>query len=651
MVNFSKIVRHYNFCKTLGGICLLSALALPMPSYAQGVETLDDLLDLDLESLASVEVSVASKHAERISEAPGIITVVTRKEIEKYGGINLLDIFHRVPSMQVISSAFAPTNVVGMRGQTNQHYTNRILFLINGRPFRDGHTGGWNMGLFTQFPLNNIEQIEIIRGPGSVLYGTNAFSGVVNIITRKADKENTVETSLTYGSFNHRQFDGRASYTGKDWSVVAALNKLELGGDSVTMTDENGLTDAFDLDEGGHGISLLGTYKNITVQAFNTHIGQTTIGATPNFPTVKMDNTRNFLDIGYIQDLWGDWQAQLNATYNRLDFFEQRENLALGEVSIQGPLTNNINLLSGISFEHHDGTIAAEGYNAQWHSAYGQLDWKPVDWLKLVGGLQFNDSDDFKGAFSPRAAIILTPHRHWGAKILYGEAFRAATAIEAFVDLGFLIGDSNNQPETIATLEGQIFYENDGFTAAITGYRSRIEDIIGRINNPAGGGLLITNTGKQVFEGIEFESKVELGHGWSAQGSAAYQRGKSDTNIKNPTFFTNITGKAGILYEADKWSFGAFNSYYGDPEDIRGTNPNVTESNPQPKSYNLLSANLEIDVDAFLETRQASNITFTLHGENLLDEDIRFPEFNRKNINSFPIDSGRSLYARLTVKF
>ena len=656
MVNFIQKNNRNSLRKLLSGFCMLFVLSLSMPVYARGTETLDDLLDLDLESLASVEVSVASKYSEKISEAPGVITVVTRKEIEQYGGLNLLDIFHRVPGMQVIGGVFTPTNVVGMRGQTNQHYTNRILFLINGRPFRDGHTGGWNQPLFTQFPLNNIEQIEVIRGPGSVLYGTNAFSGVVNIITRKAEEGGDVEASVTYGSFNHRQFDGRASYVGEDWSVVAALNKLELAGDSVTITGESGVTDSFDLDEGGHGISLLGNYKNLSIQAFNSHIGQTTIGSTPEFPTEKMDVVRNFIDVGYAQDLWIDWNAQLNFTYNRSEFTggggtSQKEDLVLLETSVQGPLSDNVNLLAGGSFEHHDGIIAADSYQTHWYSAYGQLDWKPVDWLKLVGGVQMNDSEDFKNAFSPRASIILTPHENWGAKILYGEAFRAATAVEAFIDLGFLIGDTNNQPETIATLEGQIFYEGDRLNASLTGYRSRIEDIIGRITNPAGGGLLITNTGEQVFEGIEFEVKAELGRGWSMQGSATYQQGESDTDVDDPTFFTNLTGKVGVTYEADSWSFGAFNSYYGDPEDIRGTDSAVVESNPQPKSYNLLSANLNVDVNEVMELHNMADMTFTLHGENLLDEDIYFPEFNRKNINSFPVDSGRAVYARWTVGF
>lgn len=639
--------------------CLTVLFSFPVTQVAWGQEeSLDDLLSLDIESLADVEISVASKQSEKISDAPGIVTVVTRKEIEQYGGINLLDIFNRIPGMQVAGSVFLPTNVVSMRGQSNQHYANRILFLINGRPFRDSTAGGWNSPLFTQFPLNNIEQIEIIRGPGSVLYGTNAFSGVVNIITRKADNEDPVEASVTYGSFNHRQFQGRAAYAGEDWSVVAALNKLESDGDTISFTDELGTHDSLKLGEGGHGLSLLANVGNLTVQGFSGHIGRPALGARQNFPFEKLDNVRHFVNAGYKQDLWGDWTAEANIGYNRMEYLAvqtdtiSHDDTVLGEVTLQGPISDTVNLIVGGTFEHFDGAVATT-FQDHWNSQYAQLEWKPSDWLKLVGGMQRNDSENFKVGYSPRAAAIFTPHEHWGAKILYGEAFRAASATEAFLTIeNVLTADTTIQPETIATLEGQIFYQSAATNASVSVYRSRIEDIIGRVANPnAPPPLLITNTGEQTFKGVELEGKKALGGGWSLQGSAGYQYGESDTGIDDPTFYPNWMAKIGVIYEADSWSLGMFKSTYGTPEDIRNTDPTVAEVNPQPESYSLLSANLNVDVNEVAGLRQSPEIIFTLYGENLLDEDVYFPDFNRQNVNSFPIESGRAVFGRLTVKF
>jgi outer membrane receptor protein involved in Fe transport len=509
------------------------------------------------------------------------------------------------------------------------------------------------MGLFTEFPLNNIERIEVIRGPGSVLYGTNAFSGVVNIITRKAEEGKALELSGTYGSYNYRQADGRAAYGGEDWSVVAALKKTDIKGESVAMTDEAGVTDFLRSDEGGHGLSVLGNYKNLTVQGFTTHVGQDSMGGTAVFPMDKMDNRRHFLDAGYVQDLGGDWKTQLNVTYNESRYFEQNERLWLGEASVQGSLSDTVSMLAGGTSEDHEGIIGTSEYATNWHSLYGQLDWTPISWVKLVGGAQLNHIEGLESAISPQAAVIVTPFDHWGLKILYGEAFRAATATEAFFSLPEfgISSDPATQPETNATTEAQIFYQDDGLDLSLSIYRSRIKDIIGRIPNPSGPGLLITNTGDQVFEGVELEGKAALGNGWSLQGSTSVQQSESYTNIMNPTFYTNWMAKAGVSYEADSWSFGTFGSYYGDPSTMNEIAPAVRDVNPKPEPYKLVSANISVDLNKALDISTKTGLIFTVHGENLLDEKVYFPEYNRKVINSFPIDSGRAVYGRLTVRF
>ena len=635
---------------------LITVLGFHVPAHAQ--EGLDDLLALDIESLANIEVSVASKQSEKIADAPGIITVVTRKEIDDYGAINLLDVLSRVPSMQVAGSTFFPTNVVSMRGQSNQHYSNRILFLINGRPFRDQSAGGWNIPLFTQFPLNNIEQIEIIRGPGSVLYGTNAFSGLVNIITRKAASGDNAEASVTYGSYNHRQATGRASYVGDGWSVVAAINKSETDGDEIAFVDENGVMGSFDLKDGGHGLSIFADVGNFSVEAFSSHVGHKSIGSNQIFTTAKVDNVRQFLNASYSHEFESGWTTDANITYNRTEVIAgassrvNYDNTYIGELTSRGELTDNLDFMLGGTAEYYDGYLTGKFHDFV-YSAYAQVELEATDWMKLVGGVQINDSERFKVGYSPRFAAILNPHHNWGGKILYGQAFRAPVATEVSINFpGILKGGDNVSPETIETVEGQIFYQDKDINLSIAAYKSRIQDIIGRIPNPSGPGLTIANTGEQVFKGIEIEGKAAIGAGWSLQSSANFQYGKSDMDIYNPTFYPNWMAKIGLLYDTDNWSFGLFNSTYGDPEDIRGTNSAVSEVNAQPKGYNLVSANLNIELNSIPGLHQLpDNTTFTLYGENLLDEDIDFPDFNRQNVNSFPIAPGRAVFGRLTVRF
>ena len=153
------------------------------PAYAEEKLTLDELLQLDIVDLDKVKISVASKREETVAQAPSVISVVTARQIKQFGAKNLSDVLNRVTSVQATGSHFYPY-LINMRGQLVGHNNSDILFLINGRPRRTSWNGGTPFPILLAFPLDTIEKIEIIRGPGSVLYGTGAFTGVINIITK-----------------------------------------------------------------------------------------------------------------------------------------------------------------------------------------------------------------------------------------------------------------------------------------------------------------------------------------------------------------------------------------------------------------------------------------------------------------------------------
>ncbi len=166
-------------------------IAFYLPSFSQEFETLWD-----------IEVVTASKHEEKLSDAPGIISVVSAEEIAAFGSTTLSDVLNRVTSTYMIHAGTYMWNIASMRGQNVSVFDNHVLILLNGRPLRDGISGGHNNVFYNSFPVEGIDHIEIIRGPGSVLYGSNAYSGVINIITKKATEKTGVEASATYGSFN-----------------------------------------------------------------------------------------------------------------------------------------------------------------------------------------------------------------------------------------------------------------------------------------------------------------------------------------------------------------------------------------------------------------------------------------------------------------
>jgi len=167
---------------SLAGLAFAQVASQTLPSVEKS-----DLGSLDLESLLNTEVITASKFSENLADAPGIISVISQDELRRFGGITLQEVLERVPGLALTTSYFTDRSMVAARGDQTKYNGSHVLFLINGRPIREVMEGGLISDLLEAFPINALEKIEIIKGPGSVLYGSNAFSAVINLITRKAE--------------------------------------------------------------------------------------------------------------------------------------------------------------------------------------------------------------------------------------------------------------------------------------------------------------------------------------------------------------------------------------------------------------------------------------------------------------------------------
>jgi outer membrane receptor for ferrienterochelin and colicin len=175
---------------------LLSNEASP---WDQAKSEVRDPFSLDLNSLLNMKVVTASKFSEKLSDAPGMISVVTKDELRRFGGITLREILERVAGLSGTTASFTDRSIVAVRGDQTKINGGHILFLINGRPTREILEGGLSGDLLESFPVNILQRIEIIKGPGSVLYGSNAFSGVINLITETAESNRLAVTALGSG--------------------------------------------------------------------------------------------------------------------------------------------------------------------------------------------------------------------------------------------------------------------------------------------------------------------------------------------------------------------------------------------------------------------------------------------------------------------
>ncbi len=190
--------------------CWMIFLLFALPSVAQ--EATKDLGEASLEELGNIQVYSASKHLQSARDAPSSVTVITADEIQKYGYRTLADILRSVRGFYITTDRLY--SYVGVRGFGRLgDWNSRILLLVDGHRVNNNVDGHGMLG--TEFPVDVdlIERVEIIRGPSSSLYGTDAFFAVINVITRKPPQLKGMELSFEPASFG--TFQGRASYGGQ----------------------------------------------------------------------------------------------------------------------------------------------------------------------------------------------------------------------------------------------------------------------------------------------------------------------------------------------------------------------------------------------------------------------------------------------------
>src|SRR3984957_19885441 len=162
-------------------IALLLIVLIPPASWAQ--QEKPDLSDLSLDTLANAEITSVSRKEEKLSQAAAAVFVITQEDIRRSGLSSIPELLRMVPGITV-AQINASTWAITARG-FNEVLADKLLVLIDGRTVFDPLSSGvyWDV---QDVILEDIERIEVIRGPGATLWGANAVNGVVNIIMKKA---------------------------------------------------------------------------------------------------------------------------------------------------------------------------------------------------------------------------------------------------------------------------------------------------------------------------------------------------------------------------------------------------------------------------------------------------------------------------------
>jgi iron complex outermembrane receptor protein len=242
---------------TVASMMLLSACAMAQTTTAAADPTpqkkVEDLTDLNLDDLANMKVTTASKKAESLFGVAASLSVVTADDIKRKGAVNIPEALRGLAGVNVaqINSGSYAVSVRGFNGQ----YADKLLVLIDGRSIYNSLYGGVYWEDYN-IAMDEIERIEVIRGPGGTLWGANAVNGIINIITKGAkdtlgghasleagDQMNLINGSLRYGTKVGKGFlrvTGQGVKDGQSLSSTGAKNSDDWTGNRVSFRYDNG---------------------------------------------------------------------------------------------------------------------------------------------------------------------------------------------------------------------------------------------------------------------------------------------------------------------------------------------------------------------------------------------------------------------------
>ncbi len=392
-------------------------------------EDFEDFTELSLEDLLNTEVVTAAKRSQKISEAPAAIYVITDEDIRQSGATNIPDVLRMVPGLDVIEIS-ATDFVVNARG-FNQEMSNKMLVLIDGRSV---YWDIYGLVVWDSFPVNlkEIRRIEIVKGPVSALYGANAFSGVINILT-KSPEELQRETSLaiTHG------YPSNAENSLIHGGLVHGLTyKSSLGWKRINRWDHP------DRKEGEVWRGHLAVQRRFSPASQMTLSGGYTQRDGMNMgPQGRMIGRSDWyylmLDCDY---------PNLNTklSWNRIttDIFDEASSSPLlfdmdayeGETQylLNMGLSNSLILGTTYKLNVGNGNAIKRRFKQSLYAVYAQHEYRPGDHLAITVGARYDGHSVLKDRITPRGNVLITPFSNHFIRLSYGTAFRSPSFAECY---------------------------------------------------------------------------------------------------------------------------------------------------------------------------------------------------------------------------
>jgi iron complex outermembrane receptor protein len=653
--------------------CFIALLLISAFISASCFADEENYFDLDFKQLADIKVYTASQEYESIAESSAIVSVISAKQIKQWGVHDIYEALSYLPGIEK-NETYIGYSVLTFRGVTPGLYNNKALFMINGHAVSENLFGSSH---FDYVPLEEIERIEVVRSPSSSLYGSNAISGVVNIITKqKLNLEgDTNKNELAFRAGSNDHYYSSATWHEDNITISGSIQK------------DNGYRYSGTLDEGFNG-----NQRNAVDFDYHNDLGNVFIDAYDDdwrinaayFDQDKAKFALNPMVWQHGKNRMKTWYVDVNKSFNlldgtfntwlRYDHFNkelhadhfpsptsprttiqntvEKYNI---ELQFKKSLGKDLSYIVGGSYENNksspfEAKLDDGGINADFspflksqqydnYALYGQLKYRFMADLNGILGLRAeHNSDAGSSDLVPRLGLTYRYSDATYLKVQYSEAFRSPIFLEKYAYIpGIILGRIDLKREKIKTLEFAIDTKlNDNNSFTLTAYGLNLSDEITRRERTDGGSEYYNADGRKMY-GLEFQWDSIINKDWSFMFNASYVDGKVD-DYDESVFIANTMGNLVVSYQINSfWSASASNQYIG-PKHYKSRYDGTGDIS----SYNL--SNLILDYKIKQHSVQ-------LAIKNIFDQDYTYPESVRRNVAEIPGGPGTTTYISYSYQF
>jgi len=526
-----------------------------------------ELLNLELTPLR--QVSAVSRYAQGIEDAPSSVSIIDGQELRAFGYPTIAEALRGVRGIYLSNDrSYFSAGVRGV-GEPND-YGNRLLVLSDGASLNDNILSSSYIGSDARPDLHDVDRIEVVRGPGSLLYGTGAFSGVVNLVPRAKDEPSSFHVAA--GTYDNAVARGRAGFhynftpnTGIWASVSGARSRgVDVAVPLITPSGGTATKVANHADE-FYGASTAGRFWSgpLTVQWFFNSRDQTipvgVYGTELNDQHTSYLDRRYLLEVRFEPKISETFQIFTRAHVNRYEFAGDYSygntaadratehyygTWAGGEARLVITPNKKVRITIGGEGQAHPQASMEGGYpgeepylNVQkpygFGAGYALGEVSPLSWLTLSAGARVDVYTTFGAVPVPRGAIIFKPVKGGVLKIMGGRAFRAPSIYEQLYTDGET-QNPGNQPKRKLTLgpesvyQGEIEYSQrflENWVALAAGHVGYLQNLITTVPDTAGSDIIrYTNSENAALTGgADVEIRREWRQGWMVSGMYGFQ--------------------------------------------------------------------------------------------------------------------------------